>query len=83
MILFLQYNTNKEIQSHTGVAMALAFQKMLEQFWLEDKILMVNTDNEISNDTQTTKINELANSFDKENWVECNNHAMHLSAKSS
>jgi len=64
--------------------MALAFQKMLEQFWLEDKILAVkNNDNEISNDTQTTKLNELANSFDKENWVECCNHVIHLSAKSS
>jgi len=64
--------------------MALAFQKMLEQFWLEDKILAVkNNDNDISNDTQTTKLNELANSFDKENWVECYNHVIHLSAKSS
>src|ERR1700720_4192877 len=61
--------------------MAIAFQNMLKRFGLEGKILAVNTDNATSNDTQTTKFDELDNSFDKENQVRCFNHTLQLSAK--
>src|ERR1700720_167957 len=61
--------------------MAIAFQNMLKRFGLEGKILAVNTDNATSNDTQTTKLDELDNSFDKENQVQCFNHTLQLSAK--
>jgi hypothetical protein len=44
--------TNTYFQSHTGVAMANAFQAMLEQFGLTEKILTVNADNATSNDKQ-------------------------------
>jgi hypothetical protein len=69
------------LQSHTGVAMANTFEKMLQQFKLIKKILAVNTDNATSNDTQTTKLDQLDNTFDKENWVRCFNHTLQLSAK--
>ena len=49
--------------------MAIAFQNMLKQFGLDGKILAVNTDNVTSNDTQTTKLDALDNSFNKENQV--------------
>jgi len=62
--------------------MANAFQDMLERFGLVDNILAVNADNATSNDTQTTKLDELDNSFDKENRVRCFNHTIQLSAKS-
>ena len=44
-------NTDSFFQSHTGVAMALAFQRMLEQFGLTKKIHTVNADNATANDT--------------------------------
>jgi hypothetical protein len=69
-------------QSHTGVAMANAFQAMLKQSGLSKKILAINADNATSNDTQTTKLDELDNSFDEENRVRCFNHTLQLSAKS-
>ena len=62
--------------------MALAFQDMLERFGLTQKILAVNADNATSNDTQTTKLHTLDNSFDEENRVWCFNHTIQLSAKS-
>ena len=62
--------------------MAIAFQNMLEQFKLNGKILALNADNVTSNDTQMTKLDALDNSFDEENWVQCNNHTLQLSAKS-
>jgi hypothetical protein len=62
-IVSLLCNTNNISQSHTGVAMAIAFQNMLEQFELNSKILTLNADNATSNDTQTTKLNALNNSF--------------------
>jgi hypothetical protein len=49
--------------------MAIAFQNMLKRFGLDGKILAVNADNATSNDTQTTKLDALDNSFDKENRV--------------
>ena len=61
--------------------MAIAFQNMLKWLGFEGKILAVNTDNATSNDTQTTKLDELDNSFDKENRVRCFNHTLQLSAK--
>ena len=69
-------------QSHTGVVMANAFQVMLKQSGLSKKILAINADNATSNDTQTTKLDELDNSFDQENHVWCFNHTLQLSAKS-
>jgi len=62
--------------------MANAFQAMLERFELTEKVLAVNADNATSNDTQTTKLHTLDNSFDKENRVRCFNHTIQLSAKS-
>jgi len=56
--------------------MAITFHDMLEQFGLINKILAVNTDNTTSNKTQTTKLDELDNSFDEENWVQCFNHTI-------
>ena len=61
--------------------MANAFQNMLEQFGLTEKIHAVNTDNATSNDMQTTKLDQLDNTFDKENRVQCFNHTLQLSAK--
>jgi hypothetical protein len=69
------------LQSHTGVAMANTFQKMLVQFGLTQKIHAVNADNATSNDTQTTKLDQLDNTFDKDNRVRCFNHTLQLSAK--
>jgi len=73
--------TNTYFQSHTGVAMAKAFQAMLERFGLTKKILAVNADNATSNDKQTTKLDQLDNTFNKENRVRCFNHTLQLSAK--
>jgi hypothetical protein len=75
-------NANYILQSHSGVTMAKAFQDMLEQFGLTEKILAVNADNTSSNDTQTAKLDKLDNSFDEENRVRCFNHTIQLSAKS-
>lgn len=61
--------------------MARAFQKMLEEFGLTEKILSFNADNASPNDTQTTKLDQLDNSFDKENRARCFNHTLQLSAK--
>ena len=61
--------------------MVNVFQKMLQQFGLTKKILAINADNATSNDMQTTKLDQLDNTFDKENWVRCFNHTLQLSAK--
>ena len=81
-IVSLLCNTNNISQSHTGVAMAIAFQNMLEWFKLNGKILAFNADNATSNDTQTTKLDALDNSFDEENQVQCFSHTLQLSTKS-
>ena len=39
--------------------MALAFQRMLKQFGLTEKIHAVNADNVMANDKQTTKLDTL------------------------
>jgi hypothetical protein len=62
--------------------MANAFQDMLEKSGLTTKILAINADNATSNDTQTTKLDQLDNSFDEENRVRCFNHTLQLSVKS-
>ena len=62
--------------------MALAFQDMLEQFGLTEKIHAINADNATPNDKQTTKLAALKNSFKEENRVRCFNHTLQLSAKS-
>ena len=83
--LLLKYkihNTDNFLQSHTGATMANAFQDMLNRFGLTEKILAVNADNATSNDTQTTKLDQLDNSFEEENRVRCFNHTLQLSAKS-
>jgi hypothetical protein len=68
-------------QSHTGTALVQTFQQMLERFSLKGKILAFNSDNAMSNDTQTTKLNNMDNSFREENRVRCFNHMVQLSAK--
>ena len=60
--------------------MPKAFQAMLECFSLTEKILTVNADNATANDKQTTKLDSLNNSFNKENRVRCFNHTIQLSA---
>jgi hypothetical protein len=62
--------------------MAKAFQEMLKQSGLTNKILAINADNASSNDTQTTELDKMVNSFNKENRVRCFNHTLQLSAKS-
>ena len=69
------------LQSHTGVAMANTFQKMLEQFGLTEKILSVNADNASPNNTLTTKLDQLDNTFEEENRARCFNHPLQLSAQ--
>jgi hypothetical protein len=88
----------KTLKSHSGAMMARAFQAMLVQFGLKEKvravihfikdayslthkILTVNADNAASNDTQTTKLASMDNSFKEENRVRCFNHTLQLSAK--
>ena len=61
--------------------MALAFQRMLEQFGLTEKIHAVNADNTTANDKQTTKLDTLDNSFEVVNSVRCFTHTLQLSAK--
>ena len=61
--------------------MANAFQKMLEQFRLTEKIHAVNADNASPNDTLTTKLDQLDNTFEEENRARCFNHTLQLSAK--
>lgn len=68
-------------ESHTGTALAKAFQKMLETFGLQDCILAVNADNGSANDMQTKALTTMENSFDGQNRVRCFNHTLHLSAK--
>jgi hypothetical protein len=62
--------------------MAIAFQRMLGQFDLTEKIHAVNADNATANDKQMTKLDALPNSFEEANRVRCFNHTMQLSAKS-
>jgi hypothetical protein len=54
---------------------------MLRSFGLAKKILSFNADNATSNDTQTTKLASLPNSFEEENRARCFNHTVQLSAK--
>lgn len=61
--------------------MAKAFQNMLEQYGLTQKILVVNADNVTANDMQTTKRAALDNSFEEANHVQCFNHTLQLSTK--
>jgi len=49
--------------------MANAFQAMLARFGLTEKILAFNADNATSNDKQTMKLDQLDNSFHKENRI--------------
>ena len=62
--------------------MAMAFQQMLERFGLTKKMHALNADNVTANDTQTTKLDTLDNSFEAINHVRCFNHTLQLSAKS-
>jgi hypothetical protein len=62
--------------------MALAFQDMLEQFGLTEKIHTINADNATANNKQMTKLGALDNSFEEENCVRCFNHTLQLSVKS-
>jgi hypothetical protein len=67
-------------ESHTGATLAREFQDMLTRFGLTHKILAMNADNASSNDTQTTSLANLDNSFEEENRVRCFTHSMQLSA---
>jgi hypothetical protein len=67
--------------SHTGKTMADAFQKMIVEFGLQNKILSLTADNVSANDTQTTEFAAQDNSFQEEVRVQCFNHTMQLSAK--
>jgi hypothetical protein len=83
--------------SHTGVALARAFQKMLTTFGLQDRvsswsnitlsnslylqILAMVADNATSNNTQGEALDEMDNSFVLEHRVRCFNHTLQLSAK--
>ncbi|KAG1800542.1 hypothetical protein EV424DRAFT_1294417, partial [Suillus variegatus] len=58
--------------------LAHAFQKMLEDFGLTQEIFAFNGDNATSNDTQTTKLDQLPNSFAKKNCARCFNHMLQL-----
>ena len=42
---------------------------------------MVNANNATSNNKQTTKLDQLDHTFEKENQVQCFNHTLQLSAK--
>ena len=61
--------------------MAKAFQIMLEQYGLTQKIFAVNADNTTANDMQMTKLAALDNLFEEANHVWCFNHRLQLSAK--
>jgi hypothetical protein len=67
-------------QSHTGVTLAKAFQTMLEEFGVEEKILALNGDNATTNDKQTASLAHMNNTFEEENRVRCFNHTLQLSA---
>jgi hypothetical protein len=54
---------------------------MLERFDLKGKILAFNGDNATSNDTQTTELSKMNNSFHEKNCIRCFNHTVQLSAK--
>jgi hypothetical protein len=54
---------------------------MLVQHGIEQKILAFNADNALNNNTQTTKLEELPNSFESVNCVCCFNHTMQISAR--
>jgi hypothetical protein len=69
------------LQLHTGVAMANAFQKMLQQFRLTEKIHSVNADNASLNNTLTTKLDQLDNAFEEQNRARCFNHTLQLSTQ--
>ena len=61
--------------------MANAFQKMLQQFRLTEKILSVNANNASLNNTPTTKLDQLDNAFEEDNWARCFNHTLQLSTQ--
>ena len=69
-------------KSHTGDALAKAFHAMLLDYGIENKILAMVADNASSNDTQTSALDKLVNSFREEARVRCFNHTLALSAKS-
>ena len=56
--------------------MAKAFQNMLEQFGLTDRVLGINADNASANDKKTTKLSSLNNSFKEEYQACCFNHTL-------
>jgi hypothetical protein len=61
--------------------MANTFQKMLQQFRWTKKIHSVNTDNASPNNTLTTKLDQLDNTFEEQNQAWCFNHTLQLSAQ--
>jgi hypothetical protein len=68
-------------ESHTGATLATAFQKMLVEYGMQEKVLSINADNASSNNTQTTHLATLDNSFDEEARLRCFNHTVSLSSK--
>ncbi|KAJ6467611.1 hypothetical protein DFH09DRAFT_955973, partial [Mycena vulgaris] len=65
-------------QSHTGDALARAFQEVLEDYGIENKMLGLTGDNASSNDTQTTALKQHKNSFDDVNRIRCFIHTIQL-----
>ena len=69
-------------ESHTGDTLAKAFQAMLVEYGIENKILAMVADNASANDTQTSILADLENAFEEESRVRCFNHTIALAAKS-
>ncbi|KAL6298789.1 hypothetical protein BKA93DRAFT_743456 [Sparassis latifolia] len=63
-------------------ALGKAFHNMLIDLGIEDRILAFTGDNATSNDTQSSKLDELPNSFEEANRVQCFNHTLNLMVKS-
>ena len=76
----IRHHNSSIKQSHTGSTLAKAFQTMLEEFGVEEKIHTMNGDNAKVNDKQTTDLSGMNNTFEEGNRVRCFNHTLQLSA---
>ena len=61
--------------------MAKAFQAMLERYDVSEKVLGINADNALANDTQMSELDVLDNSFKEAYRARCFNHTLQLSVK--
>ena len=70
-------------QSHTGIELAMAFESVLEEFKLTDKILAVTCDNVSNNNVMIRELAELVPGFEGEvGHTRCFLHVINLVAKS-